>query len=279
MKKTILLLALCAAQAIIGQTIGVLTYNIKYDNPKDSLNNWAGRKDFLISQLRFYAPDVFGTQEGLAHQLSDIEKGLADYAYFGVGRDHGDQRGEFTAIFYNTKKFDLKEENTFWLSPTPTKPSKGWDAALPRICTYGLFQAKETGQQFFVFNAHFDHMGSVAREENAKLILKKIAQLNKEGLPVILMGDFNLQESSAGIQLILEQMHDTHHKASINAHGPKGTFNGFNFSKPVEARIDYIFASPKGFEIIKSGILSDSFDCRYPSDHFPVYAELMFVGN
>lgn len=264
-------------QLTLGQTIGVLTYNIKYDNPKDSLNNWTNRKDFLISQLRFYAPDIFGTQEGLVHQLKDIEKGLTDYTYFGVGRDHGDHRGEFTAIFYNTQKIALEAQETFWLSPTPTTPSKGWDAALPRICTYGLFRIKETDQRFFVFNTHFDHVGSIAREESAKLILQKIQQLNSEELPVVLMGDLNLQESSKGIQLILKEMKDAHHEAGENAHGPQGTYNGFNFTKPVERRIDYIFISPKRVEVLKSGILSDSFECRYPSDHFPVYAELRFM--
>ncbi len=118
-KASLILFTLALTMGIRAQTLDVMTYNIRYDNPGDVPNNWDNRKEFLISQLRFYAPDVFGTQEGLVHQLKDIDRGLEAYAYFGVGRDHGDDRGEFTAIFYNTNKLDLLEESTFWLSPTP----------------------------------------------------------------------------------------------------------------------------------------------------------------
>src|SRR5690606_5031135 len=169
-------------------------------------NNWDNRKEFLISQLNFHAPDVFGTQEGLVHQLKDIDAGLEDYTYFGVGRDHGDDRGEFTAIFYNKEKLNLLEQSTFWLSETPETPSKGWDAALPRICTYGLFENKEDGSKFMVFNTHFDHVGVKAREESSKLILKKIKELNSDNLPVVVTGDFNLESDSPGVQVILTQM-------------------------------------------------------------------------
>src|SRR5690606_6998276 len=142
----LLLLALALYWAGQAQSLEVMTYNIRYDNPDDAPNDWDNRKEFLISQLRFHAPDVFGVQEGLVHQLRDIDRGLTDYAYFGVGRDRGDDRGEFTAMFYNTAKLELLEESTFWLSPTPEVPSKGWDAALPRICTYGTFEYKEGGK-------------------------------------------------------------------------------------------------------------------------------------
>ncbi|WP_318344462.1 endonuclease/exonuclease/phosphatase family protein [Flagellimonas baculiformis] len=257
------------------QTIDVISYNIRYDNPDDNPNNWDNRKDFLISQLNFHAPDVFGTQEGLVHQLKDIDNGLENYTYFGVGRDHGDERGEFTAIFYNTKKLKLLEQSTFWLSETPETPSKGWDAALPRICTYGLFENKEDGNKFMVFNTHFDHVGVQAREESSKLILKKIKELNQDGLPVVLTGDFNLETESPGVQVILGEMEDAQIAAGKNAFGPTGTFNGFDFDKPVERRIDYIFVS-EAFEVLKSAILSDSKDLRYPSDHLPVFARLKF---
>ncbi|WP_418498913.1 endonuclease/exonuclease/phosphatase family protein [Flagellimonas sp.] len=257
------------------QTIDVISYNIRYDNPDDKPNNWDNRKEFLISQLNFHAPDVFGTQEGLVHQLKDIDNGLGNYTYFGVGRDHGDDRGEFTAIFYNKEKLDLLEQSTFWLSKTPTTPSKGWDAALPRICTYGFFENKEDGNKFMVFNTHFDHVGVKAREESSKLILKKIKELNPDNLPVVVTGDFNLESDSPGVQVILTEMADAHLAAGENAFGPNGTFNGFEFNKPVERRIDYIFVSDE-FEVLKSAILSDSKDCRYPSDHLPVLARLQF---
>ncbi len=274
MERIATLCILFFSQFVCGQHLDVLTYNIKYDNPKDSVNGWDQRKDFLISQLNFYAPDVFGTQEGLIHQLEDIKDGLEDYSFVGVGRDEGNDEGEFCSIFYNQNRIELVEESTFWLSTTPQKPSKGWDAVIKRICTYGKFISKENGKEFFVFNTHFDHVGTRARKESAKLILKQLKELNTKQLPIILMGDFNLETTSAGIQLLLEELQDTHIVAGKNAHGPKGTFNGFDFAKPVTRRIDFIFTDTNSFEVLKSAILSDSKDCKYPSDHLPVYARL-----
>ncbi|MDG3581529.1 endonuclease/exonuclease/phosphatase family protein [Galbibacter pacificus] len=261
---------------LMAQDLKVMTYNIKYDNPSDTANNWQNRKEFLISQLNYNAPDVFGTQEGLHHQLEDIQNGLENYKYIGVGRDNGDEEGEYSAIFYNVDKLKVISENTFWLSPTPDKPSKGWDAALNRICTYAEFENKASGKRFMVFNTHFDHIGEVARYESAKLILKKIKALNKEQLPVALTGDFNLDSTSKGVVEIKKEMIDAHSEAGKNAFGPDGTFNGFHFEKPVKNKIDFIFISKNDFKVLKSGILSDSKNCKYPSDHFPVVVYLDF---
>lgn len=256
------------------QTLSALTYNIRYDTASDSLNRWENRKDFLISQLRFYEPDVFGTQEGLVNQLRDIENGLPDYDFIGVGRDTGADAGEHTAIFYNVKKLKLIEQNTFWLSQTPEKPSRGWDAALNRICTYALLQTKENHLKFWVFNTHFDHVGEQARRESSKLILKKIERINKKHFPVILMGDLNLEPDHSGIQALFDEMDDTYSLAGFNTFGPVGTFNGFNFLEQATRRIDYIFTSIHDFHILKYGVLSGSIEGRYPSDHFPVYVEM-----
>lgn len=280
MKKKILLAILALGTTIMyAQRLDVMSYNIRYDNPKDSLNSWEHRKDFLISQLNFYAPGIFGIQEGLIHQLKDIDQSLTDYSFFGIGRDNGDEKGEFTAIFYNKKTYTLLEENTFWLSTTPEKPSRGWDAALPRICTYGLFKINGSKKQFYIFNTHFDHVGKTAKTNSSQLILNKIKEVNKKELPVVVMGDFNLESDAKGIQLLEEILDDSHILAGKNAYGPEGTFNGFNFTQPVTRRIDYVFISGNTLKVLKSGILSDSKNCRYPSDHLPILAKLEFIDK
>jgi len=256
------------------QSLTVVSYNIRLDVASDSLNRWDNRKDFLIGQLNFYEPDVFGIQEGLLHQLEEIKKGMPGYNYLGKGREDGLKNGEFSAIFYDTEKLELLEENTFWLSETPDLPSKGWDAAIKRVCTYGLFQTKSGAQNFWVFNTHFDHIGKEARKESVFLIIEKIQELNKQELPVILTGDLNLEPGHPSILLLSSAMQDTHLLAGDKAFGPNGTFNGFNFSEPITRRIDYIFLSKTGFQLLKYAILSDSKDLRYPSDHFPVLAKL-----
>ncbi|MEM7381787.1 MAG: endonuclease/exonuclease/phosphatase family protein, partial [Bacteroidota bacterium] len=210
-----------------GQTISSMTYNIRYDNPKDGLSSWDNRKAMLISQLNFYTPDVFGTQEAMAHQLADIKSGLKGYEFTGKGRDDGKEAGEFSAIFYNSKSLELLKGETFWLSETPDKPSKGWDAALNRVCTYGLFRTKKDQKEFYVFNTHFDHIGEQARSESVYLILRKIDEINKEDLPVVVMGDLNLEPDHQAIQHLASKMKDAHLMAKDNAFGPEGTFSGF----------------------------------------------------
>ena len=275
MKNLFVIILMLVSLVSEAQQISVLTYNIKFDDRNDAVNNWDARKEFLISQLNYNHPDVFGIQEGLQHQLEGIKNGLEAYQYIGVARDDGKSKGEYSAIFYDTKKLKALKNDTFWLSETPEKPSRGWDAALPRICTYGLFKELGSGKEFYVFNTHFDHIGDQARKASAKLILNKIKAINTDDLPVVLTGDFNLQADAEGIQYILEQLTDTHTEAGKNAFGPEGTFNGFHFSEPVTGKIDYVFIN-NGFQTIRSGILSDSFNCHYPSDHFPVFVALYF---
>lgn len=259
------------------QNLTVVSYNIRLDVASDSLNRWDNRKDFLIGQLNFHEPQVFGIQEGLLHQLEEIKKGMPGYSYLGKGREDGLKNGEFSAIFYNTDKLELLEENTFWLSETPELPSKGWDAAIKRVCTYGLFKDKNSSQNFWVFNTHFDHIGEEARKESVFLIMERIRKLNKQDLPVILTGDLNLEPDHPSILLLSSAMQDSHLLAGDKAFGPQGTFNGFKFSEPITRRIDYIFISKTGFKLLKYAILSDSKDLRYPSDHFPVLAKLSFT--
>ncbi|MFS4467787.1 endonuclease/exonuclease/phosphatase family protein [Maribacter sp. 2210JD10-5] len=256
-----------------GQEISIMTYNIRLDVASDGKNAWPERKDFLVDQIQFYAPDIFGIQEGMPHQTQFINSKLINYDFIGHGRDGG-EKGEYSALFYNTEKFTVANEKTFWLSTTPEKLSKGWDAAYPRICTYGLFTAIGTGHKFWIFNTHLDHIGVAARSKSLILIQSEINKVNLEKYPVFLMGDFNLEPNSEQITMLKRNMADTKDVAK-QKFGPDGTFNGFKFSEPVLRRIDYIFLSKtKDVEVLKYAVLSDSKDLKYPSDHLPVYVVL-----
>lgn len=258
------------------QDLKVISYNIRFDNPNDGENKWDLRKDFLSKQIQFYAPDVFGIQEGKLHQLQYLDSILVDYKYIGIGRDNSANQGEFSAVFYNHKKLRLIKDATFWLSETPEKVSKGWDAMFERICTYGLFEDIKTKQKFYIFNTHFDHVGVVARNNSAKLIVEKITAINKEKLPFIVTGDFNSEKDSEAYRYLSNQLNDTQVISKTPSFGPSGTFNNFEFHKPVNLLIDFIFTSKNNIEVLKHAILSDSKDCKYPSDHLPVYAEIIF---
>lgn len=274
--KSFFLLFLLSTQVLFSQDLKIMSYNIRLDTQSDGENQWSKRKEFLTDQVKFYTPDFMGVQEALPQQMDYIAATLTGYGFIGKGRDDGKSKGEHSAIFYNSDKFKLLEENTFWLSETPEKPSKGWDAAYNRVCTYGLFQNKKTKKKLWVFNTHFDHVGDVARAESSKLILEKIRKINKGNLPVVLTGDFNLEAETLPLQLIKKELDDAQKVCTGIVFGPEGTFNAFEFNKPVTTRIDYIFINRNTMEVTKFATLSDSKDCRYPSDHLPIYAEMNF---
>ena len=274
MKKLFILLLLLAPATLYSQQMNIITYNIRYNNPGDGVNAWPNRIEVVTGLLRFHNPDIFGLQEALYGQITDIEKNLPDYEWFGVGRDDGKKAGEFSPVFFKKSEFILLKHGTFWLSETPDKPSKGWDAALNRIVTWGKFQSKVTGKQFIVFNTHFDHRGVEARKESAALIRKKIEAMTYDNaLPAILTGDFNLTPDQEPILLIKKYLSDAREISQEPPYGPAGTFNGFKWDAPLKERIDYIFVNDK-VKVLKYAILTDSKDQRYPSDHLPVFAKI-----
>ena len=247
----------------------IISYNIRYDNRWDKENLWSLRKNRLSQLLMDYDPSIFGIQEGLLNQVEWIDSTLKNYNYIGVGRDDGKLKGEFCAIYFDTTQYEVKENSTFWLSNTPDQVSVGWDAALERICTYGLFKNKMSDKMIWVFNAHFDHVGKTARKKSSELILKKIKELNTKSLPVILMGDFNSNPDSDPIKVFKNNLQDALEISSTKLKGPKGTFNGFNTMHPMDNRIDYIFV--KDMKVTSYRHIDDRLsNNRHISDHLPV---------
>ncbi|WP_163707780.1 endonuclease/exonuclease/phosphatase family protein [Mangrovibacterium lignilyticum] len=275
-KSLLVVMLVLLAGTIQAVDLKVMTWNIRYNNPDDGENAWPLRKNQVTDLILFHAPDVIGMQEALLGQVNDIASRLPGYDWVGVGRDNGINAGEYSPIFYDSRRFQLKEQGWFWLSETPEIPSKGWDAALPRICTYIKLEEYDGRRNFWVFNTHFDHVGDEARKEAAKLIFDKIKELNDDKLPVILTGDFNLTPDTDPMKWLMRKMHDTRDMSEAEPYGPVGTFNGFDFNSPLQNRIDYIFVNRKVTAVRKYGVLTDSYDQKYPSDHLPVYVELWF---
>lgn len=262
-----------ATTLLSGQEIKVMTYNIKYDNVNDTVNNWNDRKAAMVALLDTYEPGLIGMQEVLYTQLLFLDAALPTYDYVGVGRDDGKQKGEFSPILFDTSKYKLLTSNTFWLSKTPEKVSIGWDAALERICTYGLFQDLKTQKKMWIFNTHFDHIGVKARKKSVKLIIRKIKKINTDKLPVVLMGDFNLMPEEKPIQNAKRKINDGLTISKSPLKGPKGTFNGFDTTAKIARRIDYIFVDGLGVasyhhidERLENG--------KHISDHLPVFSSL-----
>ncbi|MDO5571823.1 MAG: endonuclease/exonuclease/phosphatase family protein [Bacteroidales bacterium] len=268
--------------AKVKPSFNIATYNIRNDNKGDSINGngWGERVTYISQMVLFHQFDIFGTQEGKKNQLEDMKNNLPDYDYIGVGRDDGKDGGEFCAIFYNTKKFKKIDDGNFWLSTETSYPNKGWDAALPRICTWGKFKDLKSGFTFIYYNLHMDHIGVEARSESAKLILKKITEEPKK-TAVILSGDFNVDQFNESYLLLNNSglLKDSYETTEFR-YAPNGTFNNFNPGLKTNKRIDHIFLT-KDFKVKKYGVLTDTYRsekenqnkggyARTPSDHFPV---------
>lgn len=270
-----LALIFISSKNLTAQTHQFATFNIRWDNPGDEGNLWKDRLPHVLGLIQFHQIGLFGTQETLVHQLNQINEGLG-YLSIGVGRDDGKEKGEFSPIHYDPKQYELEDSGTFWLSPTPDTPSKGWDASLNRICTWGRFKAKN-GTRFYVFNIHYDHIGQQAREESSKLVASKIEAINHEKLPVIWMGDFNVTPDNPAYTTITADpsWKDARLVSKNPSYGPAGTFTGFDWGKMPDGIIDHIFVNGN-IEIIRHGILTDNYGKKYPSDHFPVLVEIEF---
>jgi endonuclease/exonuclease/phosphatase family metal-dependent hydrolase len=252
----------------------VLSYNIRYDNPNDGENQWKYRKERVANYIKEIRPDIIGMQEVLDPQLVFLDVSLTEFSFVGVGREDGKTKGEYSPILYNSNRLTLLQTDTFWLSETPKVISVGWDAALERICTYAQFKHKETGQKFWVFNTHFDHIGELARIQSAKLIHQKIKMLNTNNFPVIITGDFNLTPDTAPIKIFQNAYVDVMQKTPTNANN-YGTFTGFDKLSNGKERIDYIFQ--KGLKTLKSThIWLKTTSGGWASDHHPVQAIFSF---
>ena len=303
MKKIILNLLfvslIFSTLSLNAQRLKVATYNIRYENPGDisNGNGWKERCPVICNLVQFHDFDIFGAQEVLHGQLEDMLNGLPGYNYLGVGRDDGKEEGEYAPIFYKKDKFDLLQSGHFWLSTITDRPNKGWDAVLPRICTWGKFHDKKNGFSFWFFNLHMDHIGVEARKQSARLVLKTIKEKCGND-PVILTGDFNVDQHNESYALVNTSciLKDSYELTKIR-YALNGTFNNFEPDLKTESRIDHIFVTTN-FKVLRYGVLTDSYrskvkngkkiksvdfskevslqqyQVRLPSDHYPVEIEL-----
>lgn len=271
-------IALAAAAFLLpvmsyGQEIKVMSYNIRYGEGSDGTNSWQYRAPLTIEMLEDQAPDIFGVQEALGNQIDFILEFTDGYECVGVGRDDGKKEGEHMSVFWNKKKIKLLKWGTFWLSDTPSEPSKGWDAACFRTATWTLMKDKKTGNKFFFVNTHLDHVGKEARKNGLALIVDKIAELNPEGFPMVLTGDFNIKPNDPALKDLDTRMESVRKIAAKtdNHH----TYNGWGRASK-DSVIDYIYVS--GFSACPEyQTITKKYSGRtFVSDHYPIISRLVF---
>ena len=279
MKRIIVFAAVAALFSLVScgesKELKVMSYNIRYDTPKDGENAWDFRKHATIAMLKEVKPDVFGVQEALSHQLSYISEQAPEYKKVGVGRDDGISKGEHMAVFWNTETIEMIEWGTYWLSETPDVPSYGWDAGCRRTATWTLMKDKRNGKCFYFVNTHLDHKGVLARKNGLQIVLDRIAAMNPDSYPMVLTGDFNVTSDDECLVELNKRMDNARNIAKVTDN--YGTYHGWGSKAPEEGYvIDYIYVS--GFTSVPEfrTDIKEYADKKFISDHYPLVSVLEY---
>lgn len=266
------------------EPIRVASYNIQYDNRNEEAGRWENRKEIVCRLLEAEDFDIFGAQEPYKFQIEDMAAALPGYTWIGTsvtGEDNVERR-HFNPIFYKTDKFEVLESGSFWYSETPNVPNtKFSDSYSPRMCNWAHFRVKATGKEFFLFNSHFDHIGTVARAESAKLLIEKVAETAGK-TPAFCTGDFNSNQQTNVYNTIVTSgtLVDSYARTTDKVNADWPSYNGYKYisTPPAKAsRIDHIFVTKGRTKVQSWAIVNTSYSQKYPSDHFPVVIEWSFA--
>ncbi len=260
-------------EATLEQTVKVMTYNIYMGGTGEKAPE--NRAPLIKQNVEKYDPDSFGMQEVTEEWYERLKEMFPDYGYIGVGRDK-DLGGEASPIFYKKDRYELVDGGTFWLSKTPEKPSKGWDAMFNRVCTYAVLKDKETGFTYAHFNAHFDHLGVIARQESVAVVTKKVTEIAPD-MPVVFTGDLNENmESDMYSSVIASGFRDS--RVLSGSEDSDGTFHGYSDLTTKELPIDFIFVNDYAKSVESYTVDREKLNGIYPSDHHAVASTLVLFN-
>ncbi len=254
----------------------VMSYNVRLDIASDGINRWSERRDFFVGQVALMRPALLGLQEVVPGQKTDLERMLPGYVFLGVARDDGKAKGEFSNLAVDRAAFRVRDSGTFWLSPTPGTPSKGWDAAFPRVTTWARLTRIADGKRLLVLNSHFDHRGETAKLEGARQVAAWLKANRKANETVIMTGDLNSIPDSPPLAALTGDggLRDSRTASASPPIGPEGTFNAFVTVPADSKRIDYVLADPD-VAVEHYAVLAWHGEAgRVASDHWPVVADL-----
>jgi endonuclease/exonuclease/phosphatase family metal-dependent hydrolase len=264
--------------------IKAMTFNIRVDTFLDGLNSWSTRKGLVFETLANNAADVVGLQEALDHQVRQIQQALPQYDHYAAGRNDGKSKGESCAIFYRKDRFTINDFGTFWFSDTPERSgSKDWGNLWPRICSWVHLTDNETNTGFYVYNVHLDVLSQNSRKKSVELLAKRISERNEHD-PFIVMGDFNMDIDNPAMDFLENADSETQYPKMLSVwqslypdRPSRGTRNNF-LGRPIGPKIDHILISANA-QALDIEIDQRSINGRYPSDHFPVIAEILLTNS
>ncbi|MGZ3898638.1 MAG: endonuclease/exonuclease/phosphatase family protein [Syntrophales bacterium] len=269
-----------------GLNLNVMSFNIRRGTAKDGKNHWIFRRNRVRALLNHYRPDVLGLQEAMDFQISEIRTMLPGYEKIGIG-NLGGNKGLHNAIFYDAGRFFPVAEGTFWFSDTPDRPgSKGWGNIIPRTCTWARLIEKDSGQAFYFYNVHLDHISPRSRK-NSVVFLTRFIHERSTPDPFVLTGDFNAREKNAPIKYLKgkiplriktkgsvlnpEPLMDVFRVRYPNSR-KVATFHGFH-RYFFRFKLDYIFV-PSSVRVQDAKVIQPLRKKSYPSDHFPLFTHI-----
>lgn len=253
-------------------TIRIMSFNIRCGDV--GVQTAESRYTLVRDTILKGDPDSVGLQEATPAWMDYLKDALSsEYDYVGIGREGG-HKGEYSSIFYKKDKYIVTESGNFWLSETPEKASKGWDAACIRICTWAVLENKETKEKYVHVNTHLDHIGVLARRNGVEIMLKKLKEYSD--IPAVFTADMNIEEGTENYLQFVNSgfMYDTKYQAPNTVNYL--TYHDTHPSEHEKSIIDYVMTNNKfsadTYKVVTAGI-----DGKYVSDHFPVYADL-YIG-
>jgi len=263
-----------ASKKAARRELKLMSFNIRYYKPgADGDNCWENRREGVLKMLRAEDPDIIGFQEPHRPQVDFLRVGMNDYASLDMGRDADtdiEKRpdgGEHLMILYRKSRFILLDSGFFWLSDTPQRASRGWDAVRRRVTVWVQLKDRKTGKEFFYFDTHFDHIGKQARAESARMMVARMKRIAGEKAAVFLSGDLNTTYDNALLDPLKAWMQSARHAAPVTDELP--TFNDFGKRS---LWIDFIFARNARALAYRTLVDSGRYGVPFLSDHNPVYA-------
>lgn len=263
-----------AAATAEKDTLRVMSFNIRYASPNDGVNVWEKRRALTLKTVQEQQADLIGMQELLRGQAEWLQAKLPHHAWFGKGRNGNEEDGngnEHMGVFYDTRRLKLLAQGDFWYSDTPDVPgSNNFDGPMPRMATWGHFEDRRTGKRFYLFNTHLAHTDAAEalRERSARLLLARMATLAGTER-VVVTGDFNAHPDGAVHRLLTATLSDAWEQAPVRS-GPEKTAHAFTGNP--DARIDWVLYRQFGIRSVHTVDVHEG--AVYPSDHYPVVAEL-----
>ncbi len=248
----------------------IISSNIRFDNPKDQENDWAGRRHLLAKCLNDFKADIIGTQEGRKEQLKDLESLL-----FGLKSETTNRKWilerMYPTLFYNPKTVTILDSGDIWLSKTPyLEGSKDFDSTFPRLFTW--IRCSYMSTPLFLINIHLDHGNPATRVFQTEVLINEAKKLNPTNLPIIMLGDFNEGPSGEVRSLITSALsiYDPWERFGFKEEGSHHKFGTLKDT----LRIDWVLCDQR---LICEEISFDKTHQNnlYPSDHYPLRAVIL----